>query len=1321
MQFHPLFSDEFLFANWSNDFDGYVEEIDGSVLATLKQWNDRDRNQSESQLEGQFVQKFFRNLWGYIATGSQESETEYSLVSQYPVSRAGQRGGTGKADLALGLFRRTDIPDVAQVLCEFKDIKSSLDAPQPRKGNTRSPVTQCLDYLKHSFDQTPVNSTLFPTWGIATDMNEFRLFYRKIGPDQYLRFVIDDPDHRMTGTTPLIEETEQAQRTRFLFWKVFQREMLLAPYGRSKIEKLFESQIVQEKALEKGFYLEYKAYRQYVYEMIVDVNPNFAGTKKELVRLTQRFLDRCIFILFCEDMGKTLGFPVNLVQDILIEASTSKFYSSIANNIWEQIKELFATMRDGGVFPPDHTINRFNGGLFESDGQLESLNIPNRVFCSSGQGENPESIAQTENTLLYLSATYNFGVEGANRLKTITLYALGRIFEQSITELEYMEAEAEAVQQAIAEAGEEADIKKAIKNAQSVAKINKRKRDGVYYTPEWVTSYIVREVIGARLADERERLELEIGKEFTDNQLRVYRENISKGGAKQNVVTLHLKKLDEYHEFLTNIKVIDPACGSGAFLIQSLQYLISQHEVVASERERLSGSKLLFEQDFIIREILTNNLYGVDLSPESVEITQLALWLNTARKDKPLSSLGHHIREGNSLVGPDFLTFYKNQHNSLFNELDADTQEKINVFDWETAFPEVFGPDVPYEKRGFDCVVGNPPYVKLQNYRKVKPDESEYLLHHTDETGVRVYKATESGSADLFVPFIEKGISILNPQGRMGFIAPNVWLKSDYGQGLRKQFKNSRRLDRWIDFKSHQVFDKVTIYTSLQFFTKWPQDHVKFHLAPDGEVAAIDWDIPNGKAPVAALSEESPWVLLYEKEWRLLNRLNQECQRLDHEEITKQIFQGLITSADWFYHLDRTEDGKFVQTKKHPDKSPPDGVKYEIESAIMKPLVSGEEAKRYLLPETDTYVLFPYDLSNERPRLWSPKEMEEKFPNAWNYLSRYQQQLKDRESSAFDDDEWYRFGRNQNIDKQPLAKLGVAETVPELRLFADPQGDFYFNNVRVNGIIPTKVNDLFYLLGVLNSPIANWCFTQIAKPKDNGYFEANKQYIAPLPIPNATVAQKAKVAILAKSLQEKHTARRDLIEKLQRRIDSANCREQSLPENWLWADVKATAEIKEEAPATITAARARTAWAKDERKRRLGAQCEKVDSMLRAGMKLYATSEDDALFVKSDDITLLEKYGLQPEEAKMIAALWTQILRTTNVTEKFSADKLVKKLLKFRSTADPGLRKTIRDLHEKIEALDCEIESLETEINTLIYKLYNLSPSEIKLVESSLV
>ena len=1320
MQFHPLFTDEYLLSHWDGQFANFVETTDDGLLAALRQWADRDTKQTESQLEGQFVQTFFHDLWGYVGTGKQESESEYTLVPQYPVKGAGQRGGTGKADLALGLFRRTDIPDVPQVLCEFKDIKSSLDAPQSRKGNTRSPVEQCLDYLKYSFDDNPYGSALEPTWGLVTDMNEFRLYFRKKGREQFLRFVISGSGRTSNGLTYLTDDTPLAQRRRFLFWKTFQKEMLIAPFGRSEMEKLFESQIVREKALEKSFYLEYKAYRQYVYETIVDSNPKFAGSKKELVRLTQRFLDRCIFLLFCEDMGKTLGFPVDLVRDILIEASTSTYYASTGSDIWARIRALFDAMRDGGEFPPDHKINRFNGGLFEKNSKLEGLIIPNRVFCCQGQGESSEAIAEFKNTLLYLSATYNFGAEGTDRAKTITLYALGRIFEQSITELEFMEAEAEAAQLAV-QAGK--DINAAVKKAKSIAKLNKRKRNGVYYTPEWVTNYIVREVVGARLNDECQKLELEIGRSFTENQLKTYRSQIGeKKKASENVVVKHVKQLDKYEEFLSNIKIVDPACGSGAFLIQTLQFLLSQHEVVVAERARLAGSvgssKLIFEQDDIIRDILTNNLYGVDLSPESVEIAQLALWLNTARKDKPLSTLDHHIREGNSLVGPDFTTFYKNKHDKLFGDLDEDTREKVNPFDWKATFPEIFGDDLPFEQRGFDCVVGNPPYVKLQNFRKIKADESDYLMTHASGSGVPVYHSTRTGNWDLYLPFIEKGIDILNSNGRMGYIAPNVWLKNEYGEALRKRFTDTKQLDRWIDFKSFQVFDEATVYTSLQFFTRSQQRLIKFFQAFDGDVVDVDWDEPAGAAPSAAMSATESWILLYEDEWRLFKRLKDECDPLD--QVADEIFVGIQTSADWFYHLDRSNDGKFYQTKPQADKSPPDGVKYDLEPGILKPLVSGTEAKRYLRADTNTYVLFPYDLSGERPRLWSQDEMVEKFPQTWAYLKRYEKQLRKRESNKMDvDDSWWAYNYPKNLDKQELAKLGVAETVPALRLFADPEGNRYLNNVRVNGIIPKHPAELFFLLGVLNSPVPNWVFTRIAKPKDNGFYESNKQFIAPLPVPKATEPQKEEVAKLAKSLQENHTLRRDKIAQLQQRIDSPNCLDVSFEEDWLWADVKPLADLKLEAPADITAARAKTAWAKTERQSRLDTHFEKINALMTQGMELDAICEDDALMIKSGELTLLTKFGLKPDEAKYLACLWSQILRHVNVTASFDAKKLVGLLLNLRSTEDAGLRKTLLQTNEEIQTLDADIAKSEVDINELIYQLYGFSEQERRLVESS--
>ncbi|MCA9163545.1 MAG: hypothetical protein KDA62_11220 [Planctomycetales bacterium] len=394
----------------------------------------------------------------------------------------------------------------------------------------------------------------------------------------------------------------------------------------------------------------------------------------------------------------------------------------------------------------------------------------------------------------------------------------------------------------------------------------------------------------------------------------------------------------------------------------------------------------------------------------------------------------------------------------------------------------------------------------------------------------------------------------------------------------------------------------------------------------------------------------------------------------------------------------------------------------------MRPLVSGPEAKRYRVPITNTFLLFPYDVSRDTPRLRPVEDMQSRFPNAWKYLKMHESILRSRERfgkreqqhkkqvGPFDDERWYRFGRNQNIDKQELAKLGVAETVPELRLFADTEGTFCFNNVRVNGIVPANSDELFYLLGILNSPFPNWFFRLTAKPKDNGYFEANRQFIAPLPIPKANKAQKKKVGGLAQRLQTLHTARRDSVAKLQRRIDSPQCVADARRAEWLWADVDPN-YVKQFAAAGLSA-RERTTWTKGEIARRLESHYEEIAAHLRPRVSVHVQADDDALILLVDTTPVLAKYGLEPAEAQYLAALWRQILRGVNITSKFTAEKLVAKLLDLRTTSDLGLRQAILALDAEIQVQDCDIDNAEREINALIYQLYDLTGEEISLVES---
>jgi hypothetical protein len=943
-------------------------------------------------------------------------------------------------------------------------------------------------------------------------------------------------------------------------------------------------------------------------------------------------------------MGKALDFPGNLLRNVLINLSRDEYYNPDDSHPWDRVRGIFRTMRDGGEFGA-HLINRFNGGLFEELPELENLNIPAKVFCARNQGTGGEqTLLAHPLTLLFFSAKYNFGIRNAAHQRMIDFYAIGRIFEQSITELEIMEAEADG--------------------RPSLNLLSQRKRDGVYYTPEWVTAYIVEETVGARLHDLKEELDLTEEKRPNHEQIDEYRKYLADRRRTAKTAGAWLKSLQIYRKRLRELKIVDPACGSGAFLIQSLEKLKREHRWVTDETHRVTGQEELWDLDSVTNDILANNLHGVDINGESVEIAKLALWMHTASPGKPLSSLDQNILCGNSLVGPDF---YTNRQPGLFSE---DERERINAFDWRAAFPKIF------DQGGFDCVIGNPPYVKLQNFRQVQGPVAEYLMEAKRADGAPLYAGARTGNFDLYLPFIEKGVDLLRPEGRMGYIAPNVWMMNEYGQGLRTAVKRNRSLDRWVDFKSFQVFDEAITYTALQFFRGRAVDTLRCAFVPDGDMSRVDWQAPHAVIPYGDLSDSSAWNLMPDAERKLTDRLKSSCKPL--AACCKGIFVGIQTSADSIYHLTRLGAGRY-RTKNSEE--------VRIEDAVMRPLVSGAEAKRYQSPQTDTWLLFPYVISGTKPRLLSENEMSANFPLAFTYLKQHEKELRSRESGKLDDRLWYRFGRNQNIGIQEQPKLVVAQTVPNLRIAYDDKGEFYCNNVRVNGIVPNTPEDGWYLLGILNALPADFIFRRIAKPKDGGWFEANKQFIAPLPVPDASNADKTEVARLARELQRLHTLRRDLIATFGSRIGSDQTVIDRRKPSWLYADADKWVEKL-------------AAW----------------DTLLRPGVKLAVENTADELCLKIDGAPVLELFD-EPE-TPFIAAQWRQALRDVQVTEGFKAKKLAELLLKLRKSDHAELKNRLVETDGEIERTEASIAQAETSMNNIMYRLYGLSEEERRMVEA---
>lgn len=1272
---NAFISKTFLRSVWAHEYETFkdsAEEVE--LFDRLKRWAGRPA-QKETTAQSALLEEFFRATWGYVQAGQFGSEQAYSLHPAFPVAGAGQRGGTGEADAALGHFVPGEPSAIPQVLVEFKDIKSALDAPQKRKGNTRSPVKQGLDYLfgarKGMFGDEPI----IPTWAIVTDMNEFRLYWSDRGEKQFIGFAIEKKDIFQTAT--LLDSSEAGRFDRFLFSRLFHRDLLIVrgTSGRSELLSLIQRQRFRQRDLEDLFYSEYRAFREHLYRTLLAHNgpdtDRFPGTKGRLVRLAQKILDRAIFVFFCEDMGRALSFPPQLLRDYLIRQADDQFFDPSGSEIWQWLRRLFSAMNSGAPSFGNHKINQFNGGLFALDPELERLHIPNSAFCERGQGQNEASLAANKLTLLYLSANYNYasgwveGVAGDHAPtgkrdpdRAIGLYTLGRIFEQSITELEILEAE------------EDGRV--------SLNKESKRKRDGVYYTPEWVVERIVDETVGRRLAD--------------------FKAASGWPSEKQNKLPTR-EAIDAYEIRLSEIRIVDPACGSGAFLITTLAYLLDEWKVLRDLRRQI-GQIVTSEDwtDDAIRDILRDNLYGVDINPASVEITKLALWLHTARSNKPLSSLDDHIRDGNSLIGPEFYSGL-----APYNE---DERERINAFDWQAAFPDVFA------RGGFDCVVGNPPYVKLQNFKKAHADMAAFLSRDPAQGGA--YDSTRSGNFDLYLPFVEKGIRLLNENGRLGYIAPSVWQMNEYGAGLRSFVERGRHLWGWIDFGSFQVFDEATVYTALQFFSARPNEEVAVVQAPKGVVAESPWEADDIRLPYARLTFGDRWLLVTGKERDLIDKLTRTSRRLDDPAVSRNIFVGIQTSADHIYHLKRLGPNRY---EERPPKGEKRGRVVEIEDEIMKPLVSGEDALRYRTPETETYLLFPYAVEGGQSRLFTSPELVGRFPLAWTYLRYHEKELRARENDRMNvDNGWWAYNYPKNLDKQAEIKLIVPRLVMSMSCSVDRNGSFYLDNVDVGAVTAARNLSIYYISAILNAQAANFAFRRISKPFRGDFRSANKQFIAPLPVPEALPADQAALAGDAERLQLLHDQRRQALADIAGRMGSVRIRRR--PIEWLFPDLPDLDHLRDQAPRRLNGAE-RRAWAKE----RLGKEVDNrhlaLAEYLKPGVRLSAELVRGELRFLIDGIPVITGIFPPPDEAPFLLAQWAVMAGRTEVTDRTEGKKLADMLRFVSPNAEAHIMDAVVRLQAGVAVAETEIATLEARINQTIYRLHGLTRDEIALIEQT--
>ena len=614
-----------------------------------------------------------------------------------------------------------------------------------------------------------------------------------------------------------------------------------------------QESVSTEDQITKALYKDYSQFKRVLFADIIACNPYqedniWAEDEKAwqllLFKKTQKLLDRLLFIFFAEDGGL---LPPNSIMTII------NWWEQKAENddyapLYDQIKKYFGKMNTG-FHGKKYDIFAYNGGLFKPDEVLDNIVISD------------EPLVEHTRRL----STYDFESE-------VDVNILGHIFENSLSEIE--------------EVGQQI-------SSGETSKTSRRKQDGVFYTPQYITKYIVENTVGRLCTEKKSELGIVEEEYFAD-----------KNRQKQTKLKL-LEKLNQYREWLLQLTILDPACGSGAFLNAALQFLMAEHSLIDEMEAKLTGASIVFQG--IENSILENNLFGVDINEESVEIAQLALWLRTAKPRRKLNTLNKNIKCGNSLISDPAVAGNK-------------------AFDWQKEFPQVF------EKGGFDVVIGNPPYVQLQSLGEMSDDYAQ--------CGFETYNK----SADLYCLFTEKGYSLLKAGGVQSFIMPNKWMLVSYGKELRK-FMAKTDLQQIINFGDVQFFDEATIYVCI-FVTRKSDKR-------DNEVQALSLnqktyqgdfmhEVPNQLATYPAETfGEAEWIIQPKAHFNILQKMQNGTALKD---MPISINYGIKTGFNDAFFIDgATKDNLIAEDTKSAE--------------LIKPLLRGRDIQAWMPVWEDQYLI----------------------------------------------------------------------------------------------------------------------------------------------------------------------------------------------------------------------------------------------------------------------------------------------------------------------------------------------------------------------------
>lgn len=689
----------------------------------------------------------------------------------------------------------------------------------------------------------------------------------------------------------------------------------------------------------------------------------------------------------------------------------------------EQYGSLMALLNGSGVYPRMIQIfkkadDRYNSGLFHFDKEKDRPEAPDTLTPNLVIGDKP--LKEIIKRLYYPESPYEFSVLSAD--------ILGQVYERFLGKV-------------IIPKGRSAEI---------VDKPEVKKAGGVYYTPTFIVRYIVANTVG----------------------------KLVEGKTPKEVSAM---------------RVLDPACGSGSFLLGAYEFLLGWHRDWYTNNNPEAHAKgkepkvyQAGEHDWRLttaekKRILLNNIYGVDIDSQAVEVTKLSLLLKVLEGEnsqtidsqlrmfhtRALPDLQDNIKCGNSLIGPDF---YEGQDTGLFDE---EAQYRVNVFDWEREFKAIM------RAGGFDAVIGNPPYVRQEGLGEFK----EYFSDR-----FKVYH----GTADLYSYFIERGVMLLRDGGIFGYIVANKWMRANYGGPLRQWIKGQEIVEI-TDFGDLPVFEKVTTYPCLLFIRRG-KPSARFKAANIKTLERMDFqnyvDGCSFDMSPASLGD-SGWSLSDEASSGLLDKLRKVGVPLG-EYVGGKIYRGVLTGLNEAFVIDEETRARLIA------EDPKSG-------EIIKPFLAGKEIKRYAHLNPKKYlILFPKGWTNANrgnQKAW------EYFSERYPAIARHLEAFKDKAEKRCDKgDYWWELRACDYYEEFEKPKI-IYPNICKKPEFTFNEEGLYANQKCF--IIPGRDK---YLLGVLNSTVAFFLFQTILPKLRGDFYEPSYVYFKDFPIRTIDFSNKADVA-----------------------------------------------------------------------------------------------------------------------------------------------------------------------------------------------------------------